>query len=56
MAIVQNPMELLQDAYKNGYAIGAFNVNNMEISQAIMAAHAAKKAPVILQLSSGARK
>jgi len=56
MAIVQNPMELLMDAYTGGYAIGAFNVNNMEITQGIMAAHAAKKAPVILQLSSGARK
>ena len=56
MSIVKNPMELLQDAYKGGYAIGAFNVNNMEISQAIVAAHAAKNAPLILQLSSGARK
>ncbi len=56
MAIVKNPLELMKHAKDNGYAIGAFNVNNMEISQAIMAAHAAKKAPVILQLSSGARK
>lgn len=56
MAIVTNPKDLLMDAYTNGYAIGAFNVNNMEISQAIMAAHAAKNAPVILQISSGARK
>lgn len=56
MAIVENPMEMLQDAYKNGYAIGAFNVNNMEISQAIVQAHAEKRAPLILQLSSGARK
>lgn len=56
MAIVTNPKDLLMDAYANGYAIGAFNVNNMEISQAIMAAHAAKNAPVILQISSGARK
>ncbi len=56
MAIVTNPKELLMDAYQNGYALGAFNVNNMEISQAIMAAHAAKNAPVILQISSGARK
>jgi fructose-bisphosphate aldolase class II len=39
-----------------GYAIGAFNINNMEISQAILAAHAVKKAPLILQLSNGARK
>ncbi|MEI7511745.1 MAG: class II fructose-1,6-bisphosphate aldolase [Candidatus Peregrinibacteria bacterium] len=56
MAIVQNPKELLMDAYHGGYALGAFNVNNMEITQAIMAAHASQKAPVILQLSSGARK
>ncbi|MDH3324997.1 MAG: class II fructose-1,6-bisphosphate aldolase [Candidatus Peregrinibacteria bacterium] len=56
MAIVQNPLDLMMDAYHNGYAIGAFNVNNMEISQAIVAAHAAKNAPLILQLSSGARK
>ena len=55
MAIVTNPMELLMDAYHGGYAIGAFNVNNMEISQAIVAAHAVKKAPLVLQLSSGAR-
>ena len=44
------------DAKNGGYAIGAFNVNNMEITQAIVAAHAAKKAPLILQLSNGARK
>ncbi len=56
MAIVKNPLALMKHAKDNGYAIGAFNVNNMEISQAIMAAHAVKKAPVILQLSSGARK
>lgn len=56
MAIVKNPLELMMDAYENGYAIGAFNVNNMEISQAILAAHAAKNAPLVLQLSSGARK
>ncbi|MCK5460689.1 class II fructose-1,6-bisphosphate aldolase [Candidatus Gracilibacteria bacterium] len=56
MAIVKNPLELMMDAYENGYAIGAFNVNNMEISQAILGAHAAKNAPLILQLSSGARK
>ncbi len=54
--IVENPLELMMDAYHGGYAIGAFNVNNMEISQAIVAAHAAKNAPLILQLSSGARK
>lgn len=56
MAIVKNPLEFMMDAYENGYAIGAFNVNNMEITQAIVQAHAAQKAPLILQLSSGARK
>lgn len=54
--IVKNPLELMQDAMRGGYAIGAFNVNNMEITQAIVAAHAAKQAPLILQLSNGARK
>ena len=43
-------------AYQHGYAIGAFNVNNMEITQGIMAAAAEEKAPVILQISRGARK
>jgi len=49
-------MEMLMKAYHGGYAIGAFNVNNMEITQAIVAAHATKEAPLILQISSGARK
>jgi fructose-bisphosphate aldolase class II len=43
-------------AYKNGYAVGAFNVNNMEITQGIIAAVAEEKAPLILQVSRGARK
>ena len=43
-------------AYQHGYAIGAFNVNNMEITQGIMSAAAEEKAPVILQISRGARK
>jgi fructose-bisphosphate aldolase class II len=43
-------------AYQHGYAIGAFNVNNMEITQGIMSAAAEEKAPVILQVSRGARK
>ncbi len=55
MPIVQNPKDLLMDAYYGGYALGGFNVNNMEITQAIVAAHNAQNAPVILQLSSGAR-
>jgi fructose-bisphosphate aldolase class II len=43
-------------AYQHGYAIGAFNVNNMEITQGIMLAAAEEEAPVILQVSRGARK
>ncbi len=42
-------------AYKNGYAVGAFNVNNMEITQGILMAVAEEKAPLILQISRGAR-
>lgn len=48
--------EMFREAYKGGYAIGAFNVNNMEIIQGIMSACAEKKAPVILQISKGARE
>jgi fructose-bisphosphate aldolase class II len=43
-------------AYKNGYAIGAFNVNNMEITQGIIQAVAEEKSPLILQISRGARE
>ncbi len=43
-------------AYKGGYAIGAFNVNNMEMTQGIINAAAERKAPLILQISRGARK
>jgi fructose-bisphosphate aldolase class II len=43
-------------AYSNGYAIGAFNVNNMEITQGIVSAIAEEKAPLILQISRGARQ
>jgi fructose-bisphosphate aldolase class II len=43
-------------AYKNGYAAGAFNVNNMEITQGIVEAIAQEKAPLILQISRGARE
>lgn len=42
-------------AYKEGFAVGAFNVNNMEIIQGIMQAAARENAPVILQVSAGAR-
>ncbi len=47
--------EMFEKAYKGGYAIGAFNVNNMEIVQGITEACAEEKAPVMLQLSKGAR-
>ena len=43
-------------AYTGGFAIGAFNVNNMEITQGIIEACAAEKSPLILQISKGARK
>ena len=51
-----NSKEMFQKAYEGGYAIGAFNVNNMEIVQAITEAAGALNSPVILQVSSGARK
>jgi fructose-bisphosphate aldolase class II len=47
---------MFQDAYDNGYAIGAFNVNNMEIIQGITEAAKELDAPLILQVSAGARK
>ena len=43
-------------AYDGGFAVGAFNVNNMEITQGIIDACAAEKSPLILQISKGARK
>jgi fructose/tagatose bisphosphate aldolase len=43
-------------AYEGGFAVGAFNVNNMEITQGIIDACAAEKSPMILQISKGARK
>ncbi len=48
--------EMFQKAYDGGYAIGAFNVNNMEIIQGITEAAKELSAPLILQVSSGARK
>lgn len=48
--------EMFKKAYEGRYAIGAFNVNNMEIIQGIVAAAAQEKSPVILQVSAGARK
>ena len=54
MALVTSK-KMFESAYKNGYAIGAFNVNNMEIVQGITEACKEEKAPVILQVSKGAR-
>ena len=51
-----NSKELFQKAIKGGYAIPAFNFNNLEQLQAIIAACVETKSPVILQVSSGARK
>lgn len=48
--------EMFEKAYKGGYAIGAFNVNNMEIIQGITEAAKELNAPLILQVSAGARK
>ena len=48
--------EMFKKAYEGGYAIGAFNVNNMEIVQGITEAAKEEQAPLILQVSKGARK
>ena len=48
--------EMFQKAYDGKYAIGAFNVNNMEIIQGIVEAAQQEKSPLILQVSAGARK
>lgn len=48
--------EMFKKAYAEGYAVGAFNVNNMEIIQGITEAAKEEKAPLILQVSAGARK
>jgi len=48
--------EMFKKAYDGGYAIGAFNVNNMEIIQGITEAAAETRSPLILQVSAGARK
>lgn len=55
MALVTTT-EMFKKAYEGGYAVGAFNVNNMEIIQGIVGAAAELKSPVILQVSAGARK
>ena len=51
-----NTKEMLKKAYKENYAVGAFNVNNMEIVQGITKACQELKSPVILQVSAGARR
>jgi len=53
---IVTPFEMLKKAYEGKYAIGAFNVNNMEIVQGITEAAAEVRAPLILQVSAGARK
>ena len=51
-----NTKEMFEKAYKSGYAIGAFNVSDMEVVQGITEACKETKSPVILQVSAGARK
>ena len=51
-----NSKALFEKAYKEGYAVGGFNVNNMELLQAIVEAGNEEKSPLILQVSEGARK
>ncbi len=55
MALVTTK-EMFKKAYEGGYAVGAFNINNMEIVQAITEAAQENNSPVILQVSAGARK
>ena len=55
MALVTTT-EMFAKAYNGGYAVGAFNVNNMEIVQGIVEAADELRSPVILQASAGARK
>ena len=55
MALVTTT-EMFKKAYEGGYAVGAFNVNNMEIVQAITEAADELRSPIILQCSAGARK
>lgn len=51
-----SPSEMFRQAYSGGYAIGAFNVNNMEIVQGIASAAQKERSPIILQVSAGARR
>ena len=53
---LESTKDMFRKAYEDGYAIGAFNVNNMEIIQGITSAAKALNSPLILQVSAGARK
>ena len=55
MALVTTT-EMFKKAYEGKYAVGAFNINNMEIIQAITEAAAETRSPIVLQVSAGARK
>ena len=55
MALVTTK-EMFEKAYQGGYAIGAFNINNMEIIQGVVAAAKAQNSAVILQVSKSALK
>ena len=54
MALVTTK-KMFENAYKGGDAVGAFNINNMEIVQAITEAAGERNSPVVLQVSAGAR-
>ncbi len=54
--MIIKPHDIFKDALKKGYAIGAFNTSNLEVTQAIVAAAEKQKAPVIVQTSEGAIK
>ena len=53
---LMNSRDILKHAYEGNYAIGAFNVNNMEIIQGIVSAAQKEESALILQVSAGARK
>ena len=54
--MAEMPRDKVKKAYAEGYAIGAFNINNMEIVQGIVSAAQEQRSPIILQASAGARK
>lgn len=54
--MIVNGNELLQKAHKEGYAVGAFNINNMEMAQAIFEAADKTSSPIMIQASEGAIK